>query len=257
MNLLSWNVNGIRSAAGKGFSKWLEKTRPEVLCIQEARAWPEQLDQELLQPCGYQSWWACAEKKGYSGVAIYSRVEPLEVSEGLGIPRFDAEGRVLAARFPEFTLANAYFPNGQRDHGRVQFKMEFCEAFLDWCQRRRTRREALVLCGDFNTAHREIDLARPRENQNTTGFLPVERAWMDRFIASGYVDIFRCLHPGPGHYTWWSNRPGARQRNIGWRIDYHFITPCLQARVKRAYHLPEVRGSDHCPVGLELKERKP
>ncbi len=254
MQLLSWNVNGIRSVAGKGFLQWLAQARPQVLCIQEARAWPEQLTPELLRPDGYQSWWVCAEKKGYSGVAVYSAVEPLELIEGLGVPQFDREGRMLAARFADFTLVNAYFPNGQRDHGRVGFKMEFCEAFLEFCQERRARGESLVLCGDFNTAHREIDLARPRENQNTTGFLPVEREWMDRFTGSGYLDIFRKLHPEPGQYTWWSNHPGARQRNIGWRIDYHFVTPCLQARVKRAYHLPQVLGSDHCPVGLELRK---
>ncbi|MCC7262633.1 MAG: exodeoxyribonuclease III [Candidatus Latescibacteria bacterium] len=253
MKLLCWNVNGIRSAATKGFLPWLAKAKPLALCIQEARARPEQVDPELVAPRGYKSWWACAEKKGYSGVVIYSRVEPLDVTEGLGIPRFDCEGRLLAARFADFTLVNAYFPNGQRDHARVPYKMEFCEAFTAFCEARRSRGEHLVLCGDFNTAHREIDLARPRENQNTTGFLPLERAWMDRFTDLGYQDIFRELNPAPGHYTWWSNRSGARERNIGWRIDYHFISPALRAKVKRVYHLPQVPGSDHCPLGLELQ----
>lgn len=250
--LLCWNVNGIRSAATKGFLPWLAKTKPLALCIQEARARPEQVDPELVAPRGYKSWWACAEKKGYSGVVIYSRADPLDVTEGLGIPRFDCEGRLLAARFADFTLVNAYFPNGQRDHARVPYKMEFCEAFTAFCEARRARGEHLVLCGDFNTAHREIDLARPRENQNTTGFLPLERAWMDRFTDLGYQDIFRQLHPGPDQYTWWSNRSGARERNIGWRIDYHFISPGLWDRVKRAYHLPQVLGSDHCPIGIDL-----
>ncbi len=254
MKLLCWNVNGIRSAATKGFLPWLAKAKPQVLCIQEARARPEQVEPELVAPRGYQSWWACAEKKGYSGVVIYSRVEPLDVTEGLGIPRFDSEGRLLAARFADFTLVNAYFPNGQRDHARVPYKMEFCEAFAEFCEARRARGENLVLCGDFNTAHREIDLARPRENQNTTGFLPLERAWMDQFIGLGYQDIFRDLHPAPDHYTWWSNRSGARERNIGWRIDYHFISPALRDRVKRAYHLPQVLGSDHCPIGIDLSD---
>ncbi|MBM3277070.1 MAG: exodeoxyribonuclease III [Candidatus Handelsmanbacteria bacterium] len=252
VKLLCWNVNGIRSAATKGFLSWLAKARPLVLCIQEARARPEQVDPELVAPRGYRSWWACAEKKGYSGVVIYSRVEPLDVTQGLGIPRFDGEGRLLAARFADFTIVNTYFPNGQRDHARVPYKMEFCEAFMEFCAARRARGERLILCGDFNTAHREIDLARPRENQNTTGFLPLERAWMDRFIAAGYADIFRALNPAPGHYTWWSNRSGARERNIGWRIDYHFISPELRGRVKRAYHLPQVLGSDHCPIGIDL-----
>ena len=253
MKLLSWNVNGIRSVARQGFLPWLSKARADVLCVQETRAWPEQLEEDLIHPGRYRSWWSCADKKGYSGVCIYSKVEPLEVREGLGVAAFDREGRVLTARYEEFTLVNAYFPNGQRDHARVPFKMEFCAVFLDYCEDLRRRGEHLVLCGDFNTAHREIDLKRPRENQNTTGFLPVERAWIDRVVEAGYVDIFRQRHPEPDHYTWWSNRSGARQRNIGWRIDYHFITPGLEPRVKKAYHLSAVMGSDHCPVGLELR----
>ena len=252
MKLLSWNVNGIRSVARKGFLPWFEKVGADVLCVQETRAWPGQLEDDLLHPAGYHSWWVTAEKKGYSGLCLYSRIEPQEVVEGLGIPDFDREGRVLRARFADFTLVNAYFPNGQRDHARVPFKMEFCAAFLDYCEELRKNGESLVLCGDFNTAHREIDLKRPRENRNTTGFLPLERAWMDQLAEAGYVDIFRRLNKGPEHYTWWSNRSGARQRNIGWRIDYFFITACLEVRVKQAYHLPEVLGSDHCPVGLEL-----
>ena len=252
MHLLSWNVNGIRSISRKGFTPWLQKTRPQTLCIQETKAWPKQLDPDLLHPEGYQSFWACAEKKGYSGVCIYSATDPLEVSEGLNIPQFDREGRVLTARFADFTLINAYFPNGQRDHARVPFKMEFCAAFLDYCQTLRQRGEHLVICGDFNTAHRDIDLKRPRQNKNTTGFLPPERAWMDQFIAAGYLDIFRHFHPEPEHYTWWSNRKGVRQRNIGWRIDYHFVSADLKNRAKDAYHLPQVMGSDHCPIGLEL-----
>lgn len=252
MKLLSWNVNGIRSVARKGFLPWFKKVGADVLCVQETRAWPEQLEDDLLHPAGYHSWWVTAEKKGYSGLCLYSRIEPREVVEGLGIPHFDREGRVLSARFADFTLVNAYFPNGQRDHARVPFKMEFCAAFLDYCEGLRKNGESLVLCGDFNTAHREIDLKRPRENRNTTGFLPLERAWMDRLAEAGYVDIFRRLNTAPEHYTWWSNRSGARQRNIGWRIDYHFITSCLEAQVKQAYHLPKVLGSDHCPVGLEL-----
>ena len=252
MKLLSWNVNGIRAAARKGLGDWLQVARPDVLCIQETKAWPEQVDADLLHPPGYQSWWASAQKKGYSGTCIYSVAEPEEVVEGLGIAPFDAEGRVLTARFADFTLVNAYFPNGQRDHARVPFKMEFCAAFLAHCESRRRRGERLILCGDFNTAHRDLDLKRPRENKNTTGFLPVERDWMDQFIAAGYIDIFRRLHPEPDCYTWWSNRKGVRPRNIGWRIDYHFISDDLADFAQDAYHLPEVMGSDHCPIGLEI-----
>lgn len=253
MKLLSWNVNGIRSAGRKGFLPWLARSRAEVLCLQETRAWPEQLEENLLRPGRYRSWWAQADRKGYSGVALYSRIEPLDIAVGLGIPRFDCEGRVLTARFADFTLVNAYFPNGQPDLGRVTYKMEFCTAFLEFCQARRRRGESLVLCGDFNTAHQEIDLARPRENRENTGFLLLERAWIDELVAAGYVDIFRALHPGPHHYTWWHNQTQARQRNVGWRIDYHFVSADLVSRVERAFHLPDVMGSDHCPVGLALR----
>jgi exodeoxyribonuclease-3 len=254
VKLVSWNVNGIRSVARKGFHAWLKKAEPDVLSVQETRAWPEQLDADLIEPHGYQSFFARAEKKGYSGVCFYSRVEPLEIVEGLGAAQFDCEGRTLTARFSDFTLVNAYFPNGQRDHKRVPYKMAYCAALLSYCNGLRARGEHLVLCGDFNTAHCEIDLARPQGNKNTTGFLPVERAWVDQLLAAGYVDIFRSRNgDAPGHYTWWSNRQGVRERNVGWRIDYHFVSESLENRVKKVYHLPEVLGSDHCPLGLELE----
>ena len=251
MKLVSWNVNGIRSVWRKGFIDWFKEARPDILCIQETRAWPEQLEPEQIAPEGYNGFWVCGEKKGYSGVCIYARMAPEEVHEGLGMAEFDREGRTLTLRFEEFTLVNAYFPNGQRDHARVPYKMEYCRAFLAHCEARCEQGENLVLCGDFNTAHQEIDLKRPRENRKTTGFLPVERAWIDELIDCGYADAFRTMHPGePDHYTWWSNRQGARERNVGWRIDYFFTTPGLE--VSKAYHLPNVLGSDHCPVGLQL-----
>jgi exodeoxyribonuclease-3 len=251
VKLVSWNVNGIRAVWRKGFAGWFKKAKPDVLCLQETRAWPEQLEPEQIAPKGYKAYWVCAEKKGYSGVCIYSRTEPEEVVEGLGEAQFDREGRTLTLRFKEFTLVNAYFPNGQRDHARVPYKMDYCRAFLDHCQARRARGEELVLCGDFNTAHHEIDLKRPTANRNTTGFLSVERAWIDELVGLGYVDTFRCAHRDePDHYTWWSNIGGARDRNVGWRIDYFFATSGLE--LTKAYHLPEVLGSDHCPLGLEL-----
>ncbi|MFT5086061.1 MAG: exodeoxyribonuclease-3 [Candidatus Latescibacterota bacterium] len=254
MKLISWNVNGIRSVARKGFHAWLGNAKPDVLSLQETRAWPEQLEEELLAPLGYKSYFACAQKKGYSGVAIYSRNEPLEIIEGLGDEQFDGEGRTLTARFEDFSLVNAYFPNGQRDHARVPYKMDYCRAFLSHCQELRARGQGVVMCGDFNTAHCAIDLARPKDNKNTTGFLELERAWIDELIDAGYVDIFRAHNPdATGHYTWWSNRQGVRERNIGWRIDYHFVSECLETRIKKVYHLPEVFGSDHCPLALELK----
>ena len=251
MKLISWNVNGLRAVWRKGFLDWFAEARPDVLCVQETRAWPDQLEAEQIAPEGYEGFWVCAEKKGYSGVCVYTRTKPEEVVEGLGDDQFDREGRTLTLRFKDFTLVNAYFPNGQRDHARVPYKMDYCRVFLAYCQNRCARGEQLVLCGDFNTAHHEIDLKRPKQNRNTTGFLPLERAWMDELADRGYVDAFRAAHPDEeDHYTWWSNIGGARERNVGWRIDYFFTTPGLN--VAKAYHLPEVLGSDHCPVGLEF-----
>ncbi|NKB71606.1 MAG: exodeoxyribonuclease III [Candidatus Latescibacteria bacterium] len=252
VHLVSWNVNGLRAAGRKGLADWLARCAPDILCMQETRALPQQLSPQLRHPPGYHSYWFWAEKKGYSGVGLYSKTRPTDVRLGLGLPRFDHEGRVLTAHYPNFTLVNAYFPNGQWDHARVPFKMDFCAALLHYCQQLRQSCSALVLCGDFNTAHQPIDLARPQANGQNTGFLPQERAWIDDLMAAGYVDIFRSFHPEPGHYTWWTYRNQARQRNLGWRIDYHFVTPELVPYVAAADHMPDVLGSDHCPIGLQL-----
>lgn len=252
MKLLCWNVNGIRAIAKKGFFEWMEKESPDILCIQETKAHPDQLEALHLTPPGYQSFWAWAERPGYSGVAIYAKTACKSCAVGIEIPRFDCEGRTLVLETERFTLINGYFPNGSDDNKRVPYKLAYSDAVLDYAKTLERKGHSVIICGDLNTAHREIDIARPKENAGNTGFLPIERAWMDKLVASGYIDIFRQLHPEPSQYTWWSYRMRARERNIGWRIDYFFITPDLVGKVKRAYIESQVMGSDHCPIGLEL-----
>ena len=254
MKLASWNVNGIRAAQKKGFLKWFESEKADVICLQETKATLDQLDEALINPLGYSSFFLSAQKPGYSGVAIYSKKEPLSVTQGIGVPEIDSEGRVLVAEFKDFTLLNAYFPNSQREHARLGYKLSFCEAMLKHCQNLRKKGKNIVLCGDYNIAHKEIDLKNPKQNVDNAGFLPEERAWMDRFLGSGYVDVFREKTPDPGHYTWWSYRPGVREKNIGWRLDYHCVNKEFSDRVHHAYHQPKVVGSDHCPVILDLKK---
>lgn len=254
MKLLSWNVNGIRAAHKGGLLKWFEDQKADVFCLQEIKAVPEQLEGSLLHPMGFHSYWHPAEKPGYSGVVTYSKTEPLRVQVGIGDPEIDCEGRVLVLEFAHFALINTYFPNSQRDGKRLDYKLRFCKKILGFCEKMRKSGKNVVICGDFNIAHREIDLKNPKSNVKNAGFLPEERAWMDQFVAKGYVDIFRYFTPDPGHYTWWSYRPGVRDRNIGWRIDYHFVNDEFKGRVKKALHQPHIRGSDHCPVFLELRE---
>lgn len=253
LTFYSWNVNGLRAAQRKGFLSWLQQTQPDILCLQETKARPDQLDAALLRPAGYHTYWAAAERPGYSGVALYTRVQPLSVQIGLGIPDYDREGRIIVAEYADFVLIGAYFPNGSRDHSRVPFKMAFKAHFLDYCNQFRSAGKPVIFCGDVNTSHQEIDLARPRQNQNTTGFLPEERAWIDDAVKQGYVDTFRHLYPQrTGAYSWWSYIGGARARNVGWRLDYFFITPDLLPRLADAAIHPNVAGSDHCPVSLTL-----
>lgn len=254
ISLYSWNVNGIRAAQKKGFLDWLNAAQPDILGIQETKAQPEQLDDDLLNPPGYHVYWASAERKGYSGVALYTRIEPKSVQIGLGIEEYDSEGRTIVAEYDDFVLITAYFPNGGRDHSRVPFKMQYKAEFLNYCNQLRADGKSVIFCGDVNTAHREIDLARPKQNEKTTGFLPHERAWIDQVVEQDYVDIFRELNPElEGAYSWWSYRSGARERNVGWRIDYFFITSDLRDRVAGAAIHPDIMGSDHCPISLTLK----
>jgi len=251
--LVSWNVNGIRSVIRKGFWEWLEKTAADVLCLQEVKADAHQIE-DLFASHNYQIHWNAAQRKGYSGIATFSLHPPLSLNHGLGNALFDAEGRITVAEYPAFTLLNLYFPNSQHGLLRLPYKLDFCDAVSSFCNSLRQEGKRLVLCGDFNVAHRAIDLKNPKQNENNPGFTADERAWMDKFVDAGYVDIFRRRHPDePGHYTWWTYRLNARERNIGWRIDYFFVTEELVSQVRDAYIMKEVMGSDHCPVGLELE----
>ena len=253
MKLISWNVNGIRAVAKKGFLEWFEKESPDVLCLQETKAHPDQLGFELTHPEGYHAHFSSSSvKKGYSGVVTYSKKEPIAVQEGMGIEKFDQEGRIITTEFDDFILLNVYFPNGKARDERLQYKMEFYEAFLKHIESLRKKGKRVIFCGDVNTAHKAIDLARPKDNEKVSGFLPIEREWMDRVVEKGYVDTLREFHTEPELYTWWSMRSGARARNVGWRIDYFFVDPELKEAVKDAFTMPEVMGSDHCPVGIEI-----
>jgi exodeoxyribonuclease-3 len=258
IRLFSWNVNGLRACSRKGFMDWFEDTRPDVLGLQEIRTLPEQLDEPVRSPEGYRAHFHPAERRGYSGVALYTRSPADTVTlGGLDDSRFDSEGRLIIADYGDFVLYNGYFPNGGHDLSRVPFKLEFSEAVLQHAETQRRHGRSVVICGDVNTAHHEIDLANPASNRKNTGFLPEERAWVSRLVDHGYVDIFRWLHPDePGLYTWWSNRKGVRERNVGWRIDYFFISDDLRERVADARIHPQVMGSDHCPIELVL-ERGP
>ncbi len=253
MILYSWNVNGIRAALDKGYRDWFAQCGAEVVCLQETKAEPGQVPEADREPAGYQAFWNASKvKKGYSGVACFSRLPVLRHAIGLPDPAYQGEGRLLLLEFERFYLFNVYFPNGQKDEERLTYKLGYYDSFLRHAEELR-KHKPIVACGDFNTAHYPIDLARPKENETTSGFLPIERAWLDRFVAHGYVDTLRLLEPEtPDLYSWWSFRANARARNVGWRIDYFFVSAELKDAVRRAWIEPQVFGSDHCPVGLEL-----
>ncbi|HEX5691408.1 MAG TPA: exodeoxyribonuclease III [Roseiflexaceae bacterium] len=252
VKLFSWNVNGIRAAEKKGFLGWLGECGADIVALQETKASPEQVSAALREPPGYESHWCAAERKGYSGVATYSRIAPVAVTRGLGDPRFDADGRVLVSSFPDFVLYNIYFPNGGRGPEWVLHKLAFYKRFLDVVAARMAAGERVIVVGDVNTAYAEIDLARPRDNVKTSGFMPEERAGMGEFFAAGLVDTFRHLRPAEVKYSWWHTITNARARNIGWRLDYIFISPNLLPYVVDADIHTEVLGSDHCPISLTL-----
>ncbi len=251
MKLISWNVNGIRAVFRKGFYDWLLEESPDILCVQETKADGESFPQELQELKDYHLYLSAAEKKGYSGVAIFSKLAPIEVKHGFGIPEFDSEGRILIASYPDFILYNIYYPNGKSRAERLRYKMNFYDAFLAHVKTQK-KSKPVIVCGDVNTAHQSIDLARPAENKKYSGFLPEERAWIDTFLANGFIDTFRVFHKAADHYTWWDYKTRARERNIGWRIDYFFASRDCIDKVQDAYILKNVMGSDHCPVGIDV-----
>jgi len=254
MRIISWNVNGIRSVEKKGFFEWLSKENPDIMCINETKAEPGQLSQKFINPPGtsYSSFWASAKKKGYSGVAVYTKIKPDNV-RFLGKQEFDDEGRVLIAEYKKFTLITAYFPNSQDERKRIDYKLAFNDAILKLCKSIVKKERHFLLCGDYNVAHTPIDLTHPKSNENSAGFLPEERAWMDSFLKAGNIDTFRHFHPGEtGCYTWWSYRGQCRAKNVGWRIDYNCVDKEFLPKVKSSIIRPDVMGSDHCPVEIEL-----
>lgn len=255
MRIVSWNVNGLRAVARKGFLDWLAGSDAHVVGLQETRALPEQLGDELRNPDGWHLTLTPAAKKGYSGVGCYSRTPPDGLEVTLGAERFDVEGRLQLLRFGRLTIANVYFPNGSgkdRDHSRIPYKLDFYRALFDRLEPARAAGEPVLVMGDFNTAHREIDLARPKTNVTTSGFTPVEREELDRWLREGWADTFRAFYDEGDRYTWWSNRRGVRERNVGWRIDYVLASPGAMEHVRDAFIHHDVMGSDHCPVGVDL-----
>ncbi|MCL2677578.1 MAG: exodeoxyribonuclease III [Clostridiales bacterium] len=247
--LVSWNVNGLRAVAKKGFLETIADMSADIFCLQEIKAREEQLPAEIRAVAGYESWFNPAERPGYSGVAVYAKAKPEAVRKGLGIERFDSEGRLLELDFEKFRLINCYFPNGGSGEARLAYKMDFYEALL---RHVRGVEKPLLLCGDVNTAHKETDLARPRENSGVSGFLPMERAWIDELLAAGFYDTFRLFNNESGHYSWWDYKTGARERNVGWRIDYFFANRAMLEHLRDAWIWPRVVGSDHCPVGVRI-----
>jgi len=254
MNIISWNVNGIRAWHKKGKLEWLLKENPDMFCIQETKVEFEQLPEELKSIPGYHAYFDHSKgRKGYSGVAIYSKTEPRNIDYGLGVKKLDKEGRFIALHYDGFTLINIYFPNGGGGPIRLAFKLEYYDAFLKYILKLTKKGIPVVFCGDINTAHTEIDLARPKENANNTGFLPIERAWLDKVVEKGFIDTFRLKHPKViGSYTYWDMKTFARDRNVGWRIDYFFVSKDLKERIKDISIMDSVLGSDHCPLKLTL-----
>lgn len=254
MKIISYNVNGIRAALKKGFAEWVEAGGFDIICLQETKARPEQVDTAILEEMGYHHNWVSAEKKGYSGVAIFSKKKPDNVVEGCGVEEFDSEGRVIRADFGDLTVVNIYFPSGTAGSVRQEVKYRFLDHIYEWANALRKERPNLVILGDYNIAHTEMDIHNPKSNKNNSGFLPEEREWMTKWFANGFTDSFRHLNPEQVQYSWWSYRANARANNKGWRIDYISVTDNLNPQLQHAQQLTDVKHSDHCPVLLELEK---
>ncbi len=250
--IISWNVNGIRAVQRKGSLKELFDLNADIYCLQETKINEETLTEEISTINGYNSYFSHAEKKGYSGVAIYSKTAPNSIQMGFGIDIFDSEGRIIMADYGTFHLLNIYYPNGKASAERLQYKMDFYDAFLDYVEILKKEGKPIIICGDVNTAHQEMDIARPKENSKVSGFLPIERSWMDKFVNHGYIDTFRYLYPDEQIYTWWDQVTRARERNVGWRIDYFYINEEFKDLLVDAFILNEMMGSDHCPIGIDV-----
>jgi exodeoxyribonuclease III len=251
--LVSWNVNGLRSISKKGFFDWLEKEKPDLVALQETKISADKLSEELRAPKGYVSFFSHAQRPGYSGVLLYCKERPKAVTEGLGIAKFDQEGRTLVADYGDFILLNSYFPNGKASEERLNYKLDFYDAFLKYIEKMRKAGKKIIFCGDVNTAHKPIDLARPKDNETISGFLPIERAWLDQVVERQYIDTFRQFNDKPDNYSWWHMVTNARARNVGWRIDYFFASHDLSANLVNATIEPHIMGSDHCPVTLSIR----
>lgn len=256
MKIISYNVNGIRAAMQKGLVEWLAKESPDIVCLQETKALPEQVDCRLFEELGYQLYWMSAEKKGYSGVAIFSRPKPKHVSFGCEIELYDCEGRVLRADYDNFSVMSVYMPSGSSGDSRQDFKMQWLNDFQEYIDELKQKIPNLIISGDYNICHHPIDIHDPVRNKTSSGFLPEEREWFSGFVNSGFIDTFRYFNPDPHHYSWWSYRAGARKNNKGWRIDYHLATETIKDKLKHAAILPDVVHSDHCPVLLELNDQE-
>ncbi|MGA0443644.1 MAG: exodeoxyribonuclease III [Flavobacteriaceae bacterium] len=251
MKILSYNVNGIRAALNKGFATWLKATQADVICLQETKALEEQVDTQFLSELGYHHYWFSAQKKGYSGVAIFTKHKPQHIAYGSGIDHMDYEGRILRVDFEAFSVMSLYLPSGTNPD-RLSYKFKFMDEFREYVDQLKQEHPNIIICGDYNICHQAIDIHDPIRNKTVSGFLPEERAWLDQFLKSGFIDSFRHLNPEPHHYSWWSYRANARNNNKGWRIDYALVSEPLQSSIHKSYLLPQAKHSDHCPVGIEL-----